>query len=82
MIVVPVVAVLVALLDWTGGSSAFFLWAWGFASVLIVSLVLLYPVAIAPLFNRCSTLSEGSSLRARIIDLARSQKFPVRLHMY
>lgn len=57
----------------------FFLWAWGFASVLIVSLVLLYPVAIAPLFNRFSTLSAGSSLRARIIDLARSQKFPVRL---
>lgn len=72
---IPIVTVLVLLVDRAGAT--FFLYAWLFLASVIIGLTLLYPVAIAPLFNRFSPLPQGSSLQARITDLARQQGFPV-----
>jgi STE24 endopeptidase len=46
-------------------------WVWGWAgfTLLTVALVYLYPVAIAPLFNRFTPLEEGA-LRTRITEVA------------
>ena len=74
-ITAPVVAALITVVNWAGDS--FFLYAWGLISALMIGLTVLYPVAIAPLFNRFSPLPENSSLRARIIELAQRQQFPV-----
>lgn len=51
-----VAAALVSLVAWAGGGAAFFVGAWAVLSALVVGAVLLYPVAIAPLFNRFSAL--------------------------
>jgi STE24 endopeptidase len=52
------------------------LWGWGTFTVLTVALVFLYPVAIAPLFNRFTSLEAGP-LRERILALGDEAGVPL-----
>ncbi|OHD73449.1 MAG: hypothetical protein A2177_04905 [Spirochaetes bacterium RBG_13_68_11] len=54
-------------------------WVWAFLALTAFELVmnLLYPLVIAPLFNRFTPLAEGT-LRDRILDLARRLAFRTR----
>lgn len=60
-------AVFFAVVRWQPGS--WWLWMTGAFSALSVLMVLLFPVVIAPLFNRFSPL-EDERLKQRIVDLA------------
>ena len=55
---------------------------WSFLSRLIfqLSMVVLYPTVIQPLFNKLSPLA-GGDLRTRIEALASKLKFPLK-HLY
>ena len=70
----PLLAALIAFLQWAGTWA--WLWAWGF--FFVVSLVLQYlaPTWILPLFNRFEPLPEGE-LRTRIERLAQRADFPL-----
>jgi STE24 endopeptidase len=52
------------------------LWGWAGFTVLTVVLVFLYPVVIAPLFNRFTSLEEGA-LRTRILRLGEEAGVPL-----
>ncbi|CAD7697001.1 unnamed protein product [Ostreobium quekettii] len=53
------------------------LYLWGFFFVLVLCLMTIYPVLIAPLFNKFEILEEGS-LKVQIEELASSLKFPLK----
>ena len=61
----------------TEGGSLWWLWAFLFATAYQFFVVWLFPVAIAPLFNRFSPLPEGE-LKARLEALARAAGFRTR----
>ncbi|GFP97313.1 caax prenyl protease 1 homolog [Phtheirospermum japonicum] len=71
----PIVAAIIIIVQKGGPYLAIYLWAF----MLIVSLVMMtiYPVLIAPLFNKFTPLPEGD-LRAKIENLASSLKFPLK----
>ncbi|KAL3624431.1 CAAX prenyl protease 1 [Castilleja foliolosa] len=71
----PIVAAIIIIVQKGGPYLAIYLWAF----MLIVSLVMMtiYPVLIAPLFNKFTPLPEGD-LRTKIENLASSLKFPLR----
>lgn len=71
---IPLLALLYAFMDASGG--AWWLWAAAAFSGINVLLSLVYPVFIAPLFNKFTALPEGE-LRDAIYDLARELKFSV-----
>ena len=48
---------------------AWWLWGWAVFTLLTAALAFVWPVLIAPLFNRFTPLPEGS-LRSRVLDLA------------
>lgn len=52
-------------------------WLWAFLLVLAfqIVLILIYPVFIAPLFNRFKPMEEGA-LKASLLDLASALRFP------
>ncbi|HLP40158.1 MAG TPA: M48 family metallopeptidase, partial [Fibrobacteria bacterium] len=54
-------------------------WLWAFLLVLAVqvAILVLYPVLIAPLFNRFKPLEEGP-LKASLLELAATSRFPAR----
>ncbi|KAL1540138.1 CAAX prenyl protease 1 [Salvia divinorum] len=70
----PIVAAIIYIVQKGGPYLAIYLW--GF--MLIVSLIMMtvYPVLIAPLFNKFTPLPEGE-LRTKIENLASSLKFPL-----
>lgn len=70
----PIVAAITLILKNTGPLVAIYLWFF----ILVVSLFMLtiYPIVIAPLFNKFTTLPAGS-LREKIESLAGSLKFPL-----
>ncbi|KAI3449207.1 hypothetical protein Pfo_005872 [Paulownia fortunei] len=70
----PIVAAIIIIVQKGGPYLAIYLWAF----MLIVSLVMmtLYPVLIAPLFNKFTPLPDGD-LRAKLENLASSLKFPL-----
>jgi STE24 endopeptidase len=74
-VMAPTVAALVSVVAW-GGRFTFFVYAWALLSALLIGTVLVYPVFIAPLFNKFTPLPAGS-LRDRIVALARAEAFPV-----
>lgn len=53
------------------------IYLWGFMFVLSIVMMTLYPVLIAPLFNKFTPLPEGE-LRKKIENLASSLKFPLK----
>lgn len=58
------------------GGDFFFIWLWLFTVVISLALMILYPVFIAPLFDKYSPLEEGP-LRTSIEELAARLKFPL-----
>ncbi|KAK4352871.1 hypothetical protein RND71_028389 [Anisodus tanguticus] len=53
------------------------IYLWGFMLVLSLVMMTLYPILIAPLFNKFTPLPEGE-LRSKIENLASSLKFPLK----
>lgn len=58
------------------GGDYFFVWLWAFTGLVSLVLMTIYPVFIAPLFDKYSPLEEGK-LRTSIEELAAKLKFPL-----
>ncbi|XP_006456595.1 hypothetical protein AGABI2DRAFT_188490 [Agaricus bisporus var. bisporus H97] len=74
----PFLAVFLYIFEWAG--DRFVPWLMAFMITFQLSMVILYPTVIQPLFNKLSPLSEGD-LRNRIEALAVKLKFPLK-HLY
>ncbi|CAH9093114.1 unnamed protein product [Cuscuta epithymum] len=71
----PIVAAIILIVQKGGPFLAIYLW--GFMLVLSLVMMTLYPILIAPLFNKFTPLPDGE-LRGKIEDLASSLKFPLK----
>ncbi|XP_077245457.1 CAAX prenyl protease 1 homolog isoform X2 [Tasmannia lanceolata] len=71
----PIVATIIVIVQKGGPYLAIYLW--GFMFVLSIVMMTLYPILIAPLFNKFTPLPEGN-LRGKIEKLASSLKFPLK----
>ncbi|CAM8960827.1 hypothetical protein QQ045_003529 [Rhodiola kirilowii] len=71
----PIVAAIITIVQKGGPYLAIYLWAFMF--VLSIVMMTLYPVLIAPLFNKFTPLPDGE-LRTKIENLASSLKFPLK----
>lgn len=58
------------------GDDYFFLYLWGFCSLIVFLMMTVYPDFIAPLFDKYVPLPEGS-LREKITAMAQGLKFPL-----
>ncbi|KAH9934007.1 peptidase family M48-domain-containing protein [Epithele typhae] len=74
----PFLAAFLSIFKWAG--DRFVPWLMAFLLMFQMSMVVLYPTVIQPLFNKLSPLSEGD-LRGRIEALASKLKFPLK-HLY
>ncbi|KII84839.1 hypothetical protein PLICRDRAFT_45641 [Plicaturopsis crispa FD-325 SS-3] len=74
----PFLATFLYVFKWAG--DRFVPWLMAFLLAFQMSLVVLYPTVIQPLFNKLSPLAEGN-LRTRIEALASKLKFPLK-HLY
>lgn len=74
ILVVPLCAAMLYFVDNTGAYWWFYLWLLCFVYGLFISV--LYPVFIAPLFNKFTPLPEGS-LRTKLEELAKQANFPM-----
>ncbi len=72
---IPLLALLVALVKWTG--SAWWLWGWGALFAFQCVMLVVAPVVIMPLFNKFTPLPEGT-LRSRLLALAERTGFLAR----
>lgn len=73
-ITLPLVAGIVAIILW--GGEYFFIYLWGFTTLVMLFLMTVYPDFIAPLFDKYTPLPEGE-LRTGIETLAQSIHFPL-----
>lgn len=71
----PLLALLLKLVEWTGG--AWWFWAWAAVLGFQLAMTVLAPVLILPLFNKFAPLPEGP-LRARLLALADRTGFRAR----
>ncbi|CAI9785979.1 unnamed protein product [Fraxinus pennsylvanica] len=71
----PIVAAIIVIVQKGGPCLATYLWAFMF--VLSLVMMTLYPILIAPLFNKFTSLPDGE-LRVKIENLASSLKFPLK----
>lgn len=71
----PIVSAIIFIVQKGGPYLAIYLW--GFMFVLSIVMMTLYPVLIAPLFNKFTPLPEGE-LRTKIEELSSSLKFPLK----
>ncbi|XP_058452035.1 CAAX prenyl protease 1 homolog [Malaya genurostris] len=71
---VPIVSAIVYIVQI--GGDYFFIWLWAFMGVVSLVLITVYPVYIAPLFDKFRPLEEGK-LKTSIENLAASLKFPL-----
>ncbi|KAL6899521.1 hypothetical protein ACP4OV_006179 [Aristida adscensionis] len=71
----PIVAAIIYIVQHGGPYLAIYLW--GFMFALAIVMMTIYPVVIAPLFNKFTPLPEGV-LREKIEKLAASLKFPLK----
>lgn len=71
----PIVAAIIVIVQKGGPYLAIYLW--GFMFILSIVMMTLYPILIAPLFNKFTPLPDGE-LRERIEKLASSLKFPLK----
>ncbi|HEU5124015.1 MAG TPA: M48 family metallopeptidase [Verrucomicrobiae bacterium] len=69
---VPLLALILKMVDWTG--AWWWLWAWGALFAFQMLMLVLAPVLILPLFNKFTPLPEGG-LRDRLLNLARRTEF-------
>jgi STE24 endopeptidase len=71
----PIVAAIIVIVQKGGPYLAIYLW--GFMFVLSLVMMTIYPILIAPLFNKFTPLP-GGELRDKIEKLASSLKFPLK----
>ncbi|MQL80517.1 hypothetical protein Taro_012970 [Colocasia esculenta] len=71
----PIVAAIIYIVNIGGPYLAIYLW--GFMFLLSLLMMTIYPIIIAPLFNKFTPLPEGI-LREKIENLASSLKFPLK----
>ncbi|KAK7394726.1 hypothetical protein VNO78_15261 [Psophocarpus tetragonolobus] len=71
----PIVAAIIVIVQKGGPYLAIYLWAFTFG--LAIVMMTLYPVLIAPLFNKFTPLPEGQ-LREKIENLASSLNYPLK----
>ncbi|XP_043715103.1 CAAX prenyl protease 1 homolog isoform X1 [Telopea speciosissima] len=71
----PIVAAIIVIVQKGGPYLAIYLW--GFMFVLSIVMMTLYPILIAPLFNKFTPLPDGE-LREKIENLASSLMFPLK----
>ncbi|KAI4338397.1 hypothetical protein MLD38_023461 [Melastoma candidum] len=71
----PIVAAIIVIVQNGGPYLAIYLW--GFMFVLSLVMMTIYPILIAPLFNKFTPLPDGE-LREKIEKLASSLKFPLK----
>ncbi|KAK1560372.1 hypothetical protein Q3G72_025892 [Acer saccharum] len=71
----PIVSAIIIIVQKGGPYLAIYLW--GFMLVLYLVMMTIYPILIAPLFNKFTPLPEGE-LKEKIENLASSQKFPLK----
>ncbi|XP_068650120.1 CAAX prenyl protease 1 homolog [Aristolochia californica] len=71
----PIVAAIIVIVQKGGPYLAIYLW--GFMFVLSIVMMTVYPILIAPLFNKFTPLPDGG-LREKIEKLASSLKFPLK----
>ncbi|KAJ6818164.1 CAAX prenyl protease 1-like protein [Iris pallida] len=71
----PIVAAIIIIVQKGGPYLAIYLWAFMF--VLSIVMMTIYPILIAPLFNKFTPLPDGE-LREKIEKLAASLKFPLK----
>ncbi|KAI0279546.1 peptidase family M48-domain-containing protein, partial [Russula aff. rugulosa BPL654] len=74
----PLLSAFLYIFEWAG--DRFVPWVMMFLVVFQISMVILYPTVIQPLFNKLSPLPEGE-LRTRVEKLASRLKFPLK-HLY
>lgn len=72
---IPLLALLLALVRWTG--PAWWLWGWGAMTAFQLLMMVLAPILILPLFNKFTPLADGS-LRERLLALAGRTRFRAR----
>ncbi|CAI0470257.1 unnamed protein product [Linum tenue] len=71
----PIISAMILIVQKGGPYLAIYLWGFMFALSLVMMTI--YPILIAPLFNKFTPLPEGS-LREKIEKLAASLKFPLK----
>lgn len=71
---IPIVAAIVYIVQI--GGDYFFIWLWAFVGVVSLILITVYPVYIAPLFDKFRPLEDGE-LKTSIEKLAESLHFPL-----
>ncbi|EDW73656.1 uncharacterized protein Dwil_GK19569 [Drosophila willistoni] len=74
VLMVPITAAIIFIVQ--RGGDNFFIWLWLFTGILSLVLLTVYPIFIAPLFDKYTPLEAGP-LRQSIEDLAASLKFPL-----
>ncbi|KAN0109054.1 Peptidase family M48 domain containing protein [Russula decolorans] len=74
----PLLSAFLYIFEWAG--DRFVPWVMMFLLAFQISMVILYPTVIQPLFNKLSPLAEGE-LRTRVEKLASRLKFPLK-HLY
>ncbi|KAK9277624.1 hypothetical protein L1049_007170 [Liquidambar formosana] len=70
----PIVAAIISIVQ--RGGNYLVIYLWGFSFVVSVTLTIVYPLLIAPLFNNFTALPDGE-LRKEIENLASSLNFPL-----
>ncbi|XP_053694630.1 CAAX prenyl protease 1 homolog [Sabethes cyaneus] len=71
---IPIVSAIIYIVQI--GGDYFFVWLWAFMGVVSLLLITIYPVYIAPLFDKFRPLEDGN-LKTSIEKLAASLKFPL-----
>lgn len=74
ILILPISAALICIVQY--GGDRFFIWLWLFTGVTSMFLLTIYPIFIAPLFDKYTPLAEGA-LRTSIENLAAQLKFPL-----
>ncbi|XP_058822873.1 CAAX prenyl protease 1 homolog [Topomyia yanbarensis] len=74
VLTVPIVSAIVYIVQI--GGDYFFIWLWVFMGIVSLILITVYPVYIAPLFDKFRPLEDGK-LKSSIENLAASVKFPL-----
>ncbi|KAH8328892.1 hypothetical protein KR074_009902 [Drosophila pseudoananassae] len=74
VLMIPITAALIFIVQ--RGGDNFFIWLWMFTGIISLVLLTIYPIFIAPLFDKYTPLEKGP-LRQSIEDLAASLKFPL-----
>uniref|UniRef100_A0A182LVQ3 CAAX prenyl protease n=1 Tax=Anopheles culicifacies TaxID=139723 RepID=A0A182LVQ3_9DIPT len=74
LLTIPIAAIFIYIVQI--GGQLFFLWLWAFVAVVSLVLITIYPLCIAPLFDKFRPLEDGD-LKQNIHALANSVKFPL-----